>query len=147
MTKKRLQNIFNVIKKFFTPLKSHQIDDNYFRLGPKLEPYATQRRIETGRTGVRVVSRRSIDEFIPSDDEVEKINRGRLEQAKLSQTYEEMAQAREALNLTLNSQHRLLIATLLTALVALIVGIISLNNKPPEINIQLPDAYVKTTSP
>lgn len=95
------------------------------------------------QTNPQTASRHSRVDAVPSDDEVDKINRDRLEQAKLSQAYEGMAQSGEALNLTLKSQHRLLIATLITALVALIVGIISLVNKPPVINVESPNVNVK----
>lgn len=142
MAKKKTRSRFNAIRNFFTPLQSRQTDDNYFHLGPTLEPYSTQRQ-QMAQNSPRTVSRHSSYDFVPSDDEVEKINRDRLEQAKLSQTYEEMAQSSEALNLTLKSQHRLLVATLITALVALIVGVISLVNKPPVVNVQQPSVNIQ----
>jgi hypothetical protein len=141
MAKMRLRKSLNTLKNFFTPLQSQKADDDHFRLGPTLEPYSTQRQ-QMAQSSPHTVSRHSSREFVPSDDEVERMNRDRLEQAKLSQTYEQIAQSREALNLTLKSQQRLLVATLITALVALIVGIISLVNKPPVVNVQPPDVHI-----
>ena len=131
--------MFRRIKKYFAPLQSSK-DDNRFNFGPTLEQYSTQ-RYQTAQT--YIVSRHSRDDPIPSNDEVEKINRDLMEQAKLAQAYKGLAQSREALDLTLKSQHRLLIATLITALVALVVGIISLFNKPPVVNIAPPVVNVQ----
>ena len=93
------------------------------------------------------VSRYSQETPIPSDDEVDRINRDRLEQAKISQAYEAMAQSNESLDLNLKSQHKLLIATLITALVALISSLtaigISLSSKPPVINVESPNVNVQ----
>ncbi len=146
MAKGGLRRKLNAIKEFLTPLKSSQQSTGYdFHLGPTLEPYSTQRS-QMAQTA-RIASRDSRFEPVPSDGEVDKINRDRLEQAKLSQAYEEMAQSREAQDLSLKSQHKLLIATLITALVALISAVtaiaISLNNKPPIVNVESPSVSVK----
>jgi hypothetical protein len=140
MAKKKLWNIFRRIKEPLKPLQSSSQEDYRFNFGPTLEQYSFQ-RYQAAQT--YATSRRSLDEPTPSDDVVERMNRERQEQAKLSQAYEQMAQSREALNLTLKSQHRLLIATLITALVALIVGVISLFNKPPVVNIAPPVVNVQ----
>lgn len=142
MAKKRLLDRFNAIRSFLTSLQSRHTNDNYFGLEPTLEPYSTERQ-QMAKNSPLTVSRRRGIEATPSDKEVERINRDRLEQAKLSQTYEGMTQSREALNLTLKSQHKLLVATLITALVALIVGVISLVNKPPAVNVQPPVVHIE----
>lgn len=140
MAKKKWQDMFKRIRTSLAPLQASERDDYRFNFGPTLEPYSTERH-QMAQT--YVTSRRRSDDPVPSDDEVDRINKNRLEQAKLSQAYEGMAQAREALNLTLRSQHRLLIATLLAALVALIVGVISLFDKPPVVNIAPPAVNVQ----
>jgi len=141
MTKKKLSGAFKRIRKSLTPLQSSPQEDYRFNFGPTLEPYSTQRY----QTAQSYRYRSGFDDPVPSNDEVDKINRDQLEKAKLSQAYEAMGQSKEALNLTLKSQHRLLIATLITALVALIVGVISLFNKPPVVNIQPPEVKVNVT--
>lgn len=133
MTRKKLR-LFNTIKEYLAEPKTERLNNSY-NPGPRLEPYSTQRHQEALWD-----SRHRYEEIIPSDDEVDKINRDRIEQAKLSQGYDMLAQSTEALNLTLKSQHKLLIATLITALVALFVGIMSLIDKPPTINVYPTDA-------
>lgn len=142
MTKKKPNRVLKAIKDFLTPLQTKQADDRRFHLGPTLEPYSTQ-RYQLAQNDAYRFFRHRLDEPIPSDEEVDRINRDRIEQAKLSQAYEAMAQSAETLNLTLKSQHRLLIATLITALIALIVGVISLFNKPPVVNIAPPVVNVE----
>lgn len=139
---KKIVRKLSAIRNFLTPLQVRPPDDDHFLSTPTLEPYSTERRLMAQHSS-SPASRHSSDQFPPSDEEVEKINRDRLEKAKLSQTYKEMAQSSEALNLTLKSQHRLLVATLITALVALIVGVISLFNKPPIVNVRQPSVNIQ----
>ena len=134
---KKLEKARKLIKSYLTPLKSKRSGESYFRLGPALEPYSTERS-RKALTNPKPISRHSIDLPEPSDKEVERINKDRLEQAKLSQVYEQMDKSNEALDLNLMSQHKLLVATLITALIALFSSLsaifISLNTKPPVIN-------------
>jgi hypothetical protein len=147
MAKKKLRRALSAIKAYLTPLQTPEgSNDNGFRLGSTLEPYST-RRAQIAQANPPRLSRHSPVEIIPSDDEVERINRERQEQAKLNQAYEQMAQDRLAQNLNLKSQHKLLIATLITALVALISAFvaigISLRSKPPVVNVQSPSVNVQ----
>ena len=136
---------FNAIKEFLSPLQSSERKKKGLFDGPNLELYSIQRWMPD--MFIKAVSRNALDLPIPSDDQVDKINRDRIEQAKIAQTYEQLDQSSEALNLNLKSQHRLLIATLLTSSVALISAltamVISLNTKPPIVNIQPPIVNVQ----
>jgi hypothetical protein len=138
--KKKLRSSFKKIRASLSPLQLEEDRDFVSRLGPMMEPYAMQ-RLNMGRSSGTIP--RYGDDYVPSNDEVDKINRDKHELAKLNQSYEAMDQSARALNLTLKSQHRLLVATLITALVALVVGIISLFNKPPVVNVTPPVANVQ----
>jgi hypothetical protein len=92
-----------------------------------LEEYSTQRMQNAQQSGLP-----RYPENIPNDQEVERINREKLEIERLDQD-------RESLNLNLKAQHRIMIATLITALVALISAAaaiyISLHTKPSVVNV------------
>lgn len=128
MAKKRFKRLARVVKEYLAPLKPSS--SNYY-MGPTLEPYSSQRQQETSNR-LRA-SRHYVEVPVPTDTEVENINRDRLEQAKLMQD-------KEALDLTLRSQHKILIATLITALVAILTSLIaltiSLHNKAPTVYVK-----------
>lgn len=128
MAKGHFKRVARAVKVYLTPLTPSS--GNYY-VGPTLEPYSTQRQRET--SNAYRASRHYQEVPVPGDEEVERINRDRLEQAKLIQD-------KEALNLTLRSQHKLLIATLITALVAILTSlialVISLHNKPPTVYVK-----------
>lgn len=129
MAKKRFKRAVRAVKEYLAPLK--QSSGNYY-LGPTLEPYSSQRQQQES-SRYRTASRHYVDVPVPTDEEVENINRDRLEQAKLMQD-------KEALDLTLRSQHKILIATLITALVAILTSLIalaiSLHNKAPTVYVK-----------
>jgi len=129
MAKKRLKRLTKIIKEYLTPIKSSS--GNYY-FGPTLEPYSSQRQQQESNR-VRTASRHYVDVPVPTDEEVENINRDRLEQAKLMQD-------KESLDLTLRSQHKILIATLITALVAILTSLIALTIS---LHSKAPTVYVK----
>ena len=129
MAKRRFKRLVKVIKEYLTPLKPSP--GNYY-LGPTLEPYSSQRQQDTSNR-YRASSRNYVDVPIPTDEEVEHINRDRLEQAKLMND-------KEALDLTLRSQHKILVATLITALVAILTSLIALTIS---LHSKAPTVYVK----
>lgn len=140
MAKKKAKSFTRVIKVIKEYLSPEEPKPSGYDFGPTLEPYSTQRLQSSD--SYRVASRHYADTPVPDDEEVARINRDRLEQAKLIQD-------KEALRLTLRSQHKLLIATLITALVALISSltaiIISLHNKPATVYVR-PEIVVKEQS-
>jgi hypothetical protein len=129
MAKTRGKMTIKAVKEYLTPLK--QSSGNYY-LGPTLEPYSSQRQQESSSSYSRG-SRHYVEVPVPTDEEVQNINRDRLEQAKLMQD-------KESLDLTLRSQHKILIATLITALVAILTSLIaltiSLHNKAPTVYVK-----------
>lgn len=78
-------------------------------------------------------------QFRVSDDEVHRRNERRLELMRLDQE-------RDAVNKNLKAQHRLMVVTVLTALVALLSSTVavyaSLHSKPPIVNVT-PHVIVK----
>lgn len=127
MARKKNKRTLQSIKNFLTPLRA---PTDY--LGPTLEPYSSQRQALTYNTP-RHVGRNYVEPPIPSDDEVSQINRDRLERTRL-------AQDREALDLNLMSQHKVIVATLITTMVALASAVlalfIALHNKPPVVYVK-----------
>jgi len=117
MARKRLKSYWKSLKNFLTPLESSGYS-------PQLEQYMSQ----------RIHYEYVIDEHILTDDEVARINRERIEVARL-------AQDKDAINKNLKAQHRLVIATLITAcaatLSAIIAIIISLHSKSPIVMVKL----------
>lgn len=127
MALKKILRLLLTIKDFLTPLRAPKDF-----VGPTLEPYSSQRQRSTYNTP-RHVGRSYVEQPIASDEEVAQINRDRLERAKLDQD-------KEVLNLNLRSQHKVIIATLITAMVALLYGVlalfISLQSKPPVVYVK-----------
>jgi hypothetical protein len=127
MARKKTSHLLKSIKSFLLPLRA---SNDY--LGPTLEPYSSQRQPPTYNTP-RHVGRNYVEPPIPSNDEVSQINRDRLERARLSQE-------KEALDLNLMSQHKVIIATLITAMVALVSAVIAifiaLYSKPPVVYVK-----------
>lgn len=141
MAKKRLTRLRTIVQEFLaTPASSSPTKGFY--MGPKLEPYETQRYQEMANRPY--ASRYYQDTPIPDNDETEKMNKDRIEIEKLSQTNDALTQSREALDLTLRSQHRLLIATLVTAMAAILAALISsaaalivaFHSKPPVVYVR-----------
>lgn len=143
MAEKKTIHVLSAIKDYLTPLKA----PSSFYSGPRLEKYESQRQQEASWRQISPSpSRYATETILPNNDEAKMINDDKL---KLSQ----LDQDREALNLNLKSQHRLMIATLLTALVALISScvalVISAQSKPPvvydkpNISVQPPVVYDK----
>jgi hypothetical protein len=127
MANKKTRRLLQSLKDFLTPLQAPRDF-----LGPILEPYSSQRQ-RSSLTTPRQVGRNYVEVPVPSDDEVSQINRDRLERAKLDQD-------KEALDLNLRSQHKIIVATLITAMVALISAVlalfIALHSKPPVVYVQ-----------
>lgn len=127
MARKKTHRLLQSVKDFLTPLRAPRDF-----IGPTLEPYSSQRQQPTYNTP-RHVGRGYVEQPIPSDEEVSQINRDRLERAKLYQD-------KEALDLNLRSQHKIIIATLITAMVALVSAVlalfIALHSKPPVVYVK-----------
>lgn len=143
MAKKKTIRMLNAIKDYLTPLK---VTDSFYS-GPRLEKYESQRQQEASwRQILPRASRYSTETIFPDNEEAKMINDDII---KLSQ----LDHDRDALNLNLKSQHRLMIATLITALVAFLASCVALytsaQNKPPvvydkpNISVQPPVVYDK----
>jgi hypothetical protein len=141
MAKKRSKRLRAALKKFLTA-PTPTTSSKSFYMGPKLEPYLTQRYQEMANRPY--ASRYYQDTPIPDNDETEKMNRDIVEIEKLSQANDALTQSREALDLTLHSQHKLLIATLVTAMAAILAALISsaaalivaFHSKPPVVYVR-----------
>lgn len=143
--KKNLPQPLKTVKEFLAPPPEQKTDNYRYRTGPILEPYPSERYQQMSQMDPRAALRREHDHPVLSLEEAAQKNNESIEIAKIDQSYVAMVQAAQSQNLMLKSQHKLLIATLITSLVALIVGIISLVDEPPVVNIQPPEVKVNVT--
>lgn len=130
-----LKKFWRNFRNFFTPLstKDHapKLDFDYDRFSPVGGLLSAARSVTETLTARITVS-----------EQQHRRNIEKIEIAKLSQD-------RESINHNLKAQHRLMIATLITAVIALLSSsvavFISINSKPPTVNIAptpVPDVNV-----